>query len=212
MTVKDDIRAAHRARRKAMDPAALDAAGEGIARHGMVWAAALPGTDPKTFAVYLGVGKEPPTLPLIKALHGAGHRVLLPVCEDDRQLSWVLWTPATAFHRSRFAPIDEPDGERLDSSVVASADGIFLPATAVDGSGSRIGQGGGYYDRLLERLDGEGTRPPSIAVVFSEEVLPAGTIPAESFDQPVPAALTPDGEVRFSVTGVTEAGEPGSRQ
>lgn len=212
MTVKDDIRASHRARRKALDAAALEAAGQGIARHGMAWAAALPGMDPKTFAVYLGVGKEPPTLPLMEALHGAGHRVLLPVCEDDRQLSWVEWTPATTFRRSRFAPVDEPDGERLDSSLAASADGIFLPATAVDGSGNRIGQGGGYYDRLLQRLDAEGSRPPSLAVVFSEEVLPAGTIPAEDFDQPVPAALTPDGEVRFAVADATDAGGQGGRQ
>ncbi|WP_115790408.1 5-formyltetrahydrofolate cyclo-ligase [Arthrobacter silvisoli] len=198
MTLKDEIRAGHRARRKALDAAQLDAAGQGIARHGLAWAAALPGGDSKTFAVYLGVGKEPPTKPLLEALHEAGHRVLLPVCEDDRQLSWVEWTPLTVFHRSRFAPIDEPDGERLDSSAVAGADGIFLPATAVDGSGSRIGQGGGYYDRLLGRLDAAGQRPPAVAVVYAGEVLPAGTIPAEPFDKPVSGALTPDGEIRFA--------------
>lgn len=198
MTLKDEIRAGHRARRRALDAAQIEAAGKGIARHGMAWAAGLPGRDSKTFAVYLGVGHEPPTMPLLEALHEAGHRVLLPVCEDDRQLSWVEWTPRTAFHRSRFAPIDEPDGERLDSSVVARADGIFLPATAVDGSGSRIGQGGGYYDRLLARLDAAGQRPPAVAVVYAGEVLPAGTIPAEPFDKPVASALTPDGEVRFA--------------
>ena len=86
----------------------------------------------------------------------------------------------------------------MDSSAVAEADGIFLPATAVDGSGSRIGQGGGYYDRLLDRLDAAGQRPPAVAVVYSGEVLPAGTIPAEPFDKPVAAALTPDGEIRFA--------------
>jgi len=198
MTLKDEIRAGHRARRKALDAAQIEEAGKGIALHGMAWAASLPGGDSKTFAVYLGVGHEPPTMPLLEALHEAGHRVLLPVCEDDRQLSWVEWTPRTAFHRSRFAPIDEPDGERLDGSVVAGADGIFLPATAVDGSGSRIGQGGGYYDRLLARLDAAGQRPPAVAVVYAGEVLPAGSIPAEPFDKPVAGALTPDGEVRFA--------------
>jgi len=198
MTLKDEIRAGHRARRKALGAAQIEAAGQDIARHGLAWAAALPGGDSKTFAVYLGVGHEPPTKPLMEALHDAGHRVILPVCEDDRQLSWVEWSPETLFHRSRFAPIDEPDGERMDSSAVAGADGIFLPATAVDGSGSRIGQGGGYYDRLLERLDAAGQRPPAVAVVYSGEVLPAGTIPAEPFDKPVAGALTPDGEVRFA--------------
>ena len=32
------------------------------------------------------------------------------------------------------------------------ADGMFLPATAVDFSGNRIGQGGGYYDKFLAAL------------------------------------------------------------
>jgi 5-formyltetrahydrofolate cyclo-ligase len=83
--------------------------------------------------------------------------------------------------------------------------GIFLPATAVDLSGNRIGQGGGYYDKFLTALaallpsgantpDGGLLPPlPTAAVVFDSEVLPAGSIPAESFDRKVAAALTPGG-------------------
>jgi 5-formyltetrahydrofolate cyclo-ligase len=130
-------------------------------------------------------------MPLLEALHGAGHAILLPVCEPERRLSWVYWTPETAFVRSRYAPIEEPVGERLGSDVIRDVTGIFLPATAVDGSGSRIGQGGGYYDRLLDKLDASGQRPPTVAVVYDHEVLPAGTIPAEPFDKPVAEALTP---------------------
>ena len=42
-----------------------------------------------------------------------------------------------------------------------SAAGIFLPATAVDFSGNRIGQGGGYYDKFLAAL--AALLPPSPA-------------------------------------------------
>ncbi|MFP3700719.1 5-formyltetrahydrofolate cyclo-ligase, partial [Burkholderia sp. SIMBA_013] len=83
------------------------------------------------------------------------------------------------------------------SAVIAGTAGIFMPATAVDLAGSRIGQGGGYYDRLLDGLDSSGVRPPSIAVIYDEDLLPAGSIPTEGFDRPVPEVLTPSGIVRM---------------
>lgn len=197
MTLKDEIRQNHRKRRLALTVQQRADAGAGIAHHGLVWADGVSQGEPSTFAAYVGVAAEPQTMPLLVALHAAGHRILLPVCEPERRLSWVYWTPETSFVRSKYAPIDEPLGERLDSGAVKDAAGIFLPATAVDQSGNRIGQGGGYYDRLLDRLDAEGQRPPTVAVVYDHEVLPAGTIPAEPFDKPVAEALTPDRIVRL---------------
>jgi 5-formyltetrahydrofolate cyclo-ligase len=207
---KEEIRARHRTRRALLRPPALDAAGAAIAEHGLTWANGLAGGQPGTFAAYLGVGSEPPTLPLLSALHDAGHRVLLPVCEPGISLSWVYWTPESTFVRSRFAPIQEPVGEHFGAEIMRSAAGIFVPATAVDFSGNRIGQGGGYYDKFLGTLeslfpvpdgpsDDGGRLPPlpASAVVYDGEVLPAGSIPVESFDRRVPSALTPGGFVRL---------------
>jgi 5-formyltetrahydrofolate cyclo-ligase len=210
MASKDEIRSTHRAKRSALPLSALDAAAAGIARHGLQWASGLAGGRQGTFAAYLGVGSEPPTLPLLSALIGAGHRVLLPVCEPDIELSWVYWTPQSGFVRSRFAPIQEPVGERHSTAVMRDATAIILPATAVDFSGNRIGQGGGYYDKFLASLaalsPASGEEPdeafdaialPTAAVVYDTEVLPADSIPAESFDRKVDAALTPGGIIRF---------------
>jgi 5-formyltetrahydrofolate cyclo-ligase len=206
MASKDEIRSSHRAKRSALPLAALDAAAAGIARHGLQWASGLAGSRQATFAAYLGVGAEPPTLPLLSALIGAGHRVLLPVCEPDIELSWVYWTPLSGFVRSRFAPIQEPVGERHGTAVMREATAIFLPATAVDFSGNRIGQGGGYYDKFLASLGAlsfasneasDAATLPTAAVVYDTEVLPAGSIPAESFDRKVDVALTPGGIIRL---------------
>ena len=41
------------------------------------------------------------------------------------------------------------------------------------------------------------SRVPTAAVVYDAEVLPAGSIPAESFDRKVSAALTPGGVLRL---------------
>ena len=87
----------------------------------------------------------------------------------------------------------EPDGPRHGPDVAGGASGLFIPATAVDLSGNRIGQGGGYYDKFLGHLDTAGKHIPLTAVIYDEELLPAGRIPAEEFDRPVPAVLTPGG-------------------
>ncbi|MGX9900287.1 5-formyltetrahydrofolate cyclo-ligase [Arthrobacter sp. SA17] len=201
MSVKELLRSRHRMARAAMTEDDRNQAGKDLAIHGLTWAnqkvseqlaSGISRTaGSATFAVYLGVGTEPPTLPLIHALHAAGNRILLPVCQPERRLSWVYWTPGSAFTRSKYAPIQEPVGEQHDLSVVGSAAGMFLPATAVDRSGNRIGQGGGYYDRLLADLVAEGWNVPGIAVVYDSEVLAEGSIPAEAFDQPVRSILTP---------------------
>jgi len=210
MASKEEIRSSHRAGRSALPLAAQDTAAAGIASHGLEWASGLARGRQGTFAAYLGVGAEPPTLPLLAALVEAGHRVLLPVCEPDIELSWVYWTPRSGFVRSRYAPIQEPVGERHGTEIMRDATAIFLPATAVDFSGNRIGQGGGYYDKFLAALaamsftsrgadDGaaDDVALPTAAVVYDTEVLPAGSIPAESFDRKVDTALTPGGIIRL---------------
>jgi 5-formyltetrahydrofolate cyclo-ligase len=190
---KDGIRSRHREIRATLTATDLANAGEGIASHGLPWAEAIAAGKPATFTAYLGVDFEPPTLPLLHALHEAGHSILLPVCEPDRELSWVFWTPDSEFVRSRYAPIQEPAGERHGLDTVRTAAGMFMPATAVDRSGNRIGQGGGYYDKFLGHLATAGKNIPLAAVIYDEELLPAGQIPEEEFDRPVPAILAPSG-------------------
>ncbi|WP_347108011.1 5-formyltetrahydrofolate cyclo-ligase [Paenarthrobacter sp. S56] len=197
MATKEEIRSSRRSHRRTLTPEQVAAAGEALAGHGTAWAKDVSSGAPGTFTVYLGVAFEPPTMPLIQALHRDGHRILLPVCEPERHLTWVYWTPGTTFVRSSYAPIDEPVGERYGTDEAAGATGIFMPATAVDRDGNRIGQGGGYYDRFLQGLDALGKRPRTIAVTYDDDVLPSGSIPAEAFDQPVSEILTPSGIVRL---------------
>jgi 5-formyltetrahydrofolate cyclo-ligase len=195
---KDEIRARHRTLRAGLPASALSDAADGIAAHGLAWADTIADGRPATFTAYLGVAFEPPTLRLITALHEAGHSVLLPVCEPDRALSWVFWNPSSEFIRSRYAPIQEPAGERHGLEAIKEVAAMFLPATAVDMNGNRIGQGGGYYDKFLAAVDATGLHAPRAAIIYDAELLPASTIPAESFDRPVDAVLTPSGVIRLA--------------
>ena len=64
-----------------------------------------------------------------------------------------------------------------------------IPCVTCDRSGRRLGNGGGYYDRFLEKY-----RPPMAAVC--REKLMADRVPAEPFDVSVPVIVTEAGIYR----------------
>jgi 5-formyltetrahydrofolate cyclo-ligase len=196
---KDDLRKKVRAHRRARSVEELAHAEEGIAAHGLAW---VKETVPPggTLTAYLGVAAEPPTLRLLSELHREGFHVILPVCEPERQLSWVEWRPDIGYERSRYAPLQEPVGPRLDVHALLAGSplrpplaAVLLPATAVDGDGRRLGQGGGYYDRFLARLEASVRPLPNAAVVFDDEFLTPGEVPDEPLDHRVDAVMTPSG-------------------
>ena len=66
------------------------------------------------------------------------------------------------------------------------ADVVLVPALAVDGRGSRLGRGGGSYDRALARVFG---LVPTIALLYDDELL--DHVPAEPHDRAVRAVARP---------------------
>lgn len=151
----------------------------------------------RTVTAFLSYGAEPPTGRLLAALHARGYRVLVPICEPERRLSWAAWHPGIEMARCAVAPIDEPVGPRFDASVMPLVDAVLVPAQAVDSQGDRLGQGGGYYDRFIASLDGAASRPALLAVVYEHELMEAGSFPVQGFDRRVDAVFTATGRRNF---------------
>jgi 5-formyltetrahydrofolate cyclo-ligase len=180
---KARLRAELRARRAARTDAERTAEGERLAAH----AGALPAA---TVAAFVGTKTEPPTLPLLEALRAAGRRVLLPVLREDMDLEWAPFERADALRPARLGLL-EPVAASLGLDAVRQAELVLAPALAVDRAGRRLGQGGGSYDRALERSDA-----PVVAVVFDDEVVDE-PVPVEPHDRPVAGVLTPGGGLRW---------------
>jgi 5-formyltetrahydrofolate cyclo-ligase len=180
---KAALRRTLRERRAARDDAARAAAGERLAAH----AGAIPAG---TVAAFVGTRTEPPTLPLLDALRATGRRVLLPVLREDMDLEWAEYTGADALRPARLGLL-EPEGPSLGLDAVAAAGLVLAPALAVDAAGRRLGQGGGSYDRALERAGA-----PVVAIVFDDEVRDE-PVPVEPHDMPVAGVLTPEGGLRW---------------
>jgi 5-formyltetrahydrofolate cyclo-ligase len=115
--------------------------------------------------------------------------LLLPVLVPDRDLDWAAYD-GTLIVGGALARLREPPGVRLGVEAIMSAEIVLVPALAVDAAGTRLGRGGGSYDRALARV---GPDVPVIALLYPDEVVPA--LPAQPHDRPVTAVLTPAGLV-----------------
>lgn len=195
LDAKAELRARLRAERRALDPSVRTAESEAASAHLWTWLgpvldlARASGTRPAV-ATVLPMGTEPDTGPLRARLVEAGARVLVPVIEPHRRLNWVEWHPDVELGRAAGMAIDEPTGPRLGHDALAAATAVVMPGLAVDGDGMRLGQGGGYYDRALADLPGA---VPTVAFVFTHELLPPGVVPVEPTDAPVDGVVTAEG-------------------
>lgn len=138
-------------------------------------------------ASYVSIGTEPATAELLAHLRSRDVRVLLPVLRADLDLDWAIYDesrPLTRDARGLWTP--ETPGLGLDA--VATADVVVVPALAVGRDGTRLGRGGGSYDRALARVPGGRL---VAALLYDGELLPE--VPAEPHDRPVDVAALPSG-------------------
>ncbi len=138
-----------------------------------------------TVAAYVSVGTEPDTRGLIFAFWKRGSYVLLPLLRPDGDLDWASYEgpdSLAAGPRGLLEPTDRPRGV----TAITSADMVLVPALAADGSGNRLGRGGGSYDRALARV---GPAIPTMALLYDGELL--ACVPAGPHDQPVRSVAIP---------------------
>lgn len=169
---KAELRREILARRAERSDSARAAASEAIAAHLL----ALPEVSTaKTVGCYVAIKGEPETAQLISSLLARKVRVLISVGRSE----------------PNWADYENPDIE-LGADSIADADFLILPGLAVGYDGTRLGRGGGYYDKVLEHF----TAPTCIAL-FSDEVLP--NVPSEPHDQKVRMVATELGVARLQL-------------
>ena len=159
---------------------------EGIARQIGALASSMGGVSlPALFA-------PTPLEPDMSLALGLFERALLPILLDEAGAPlgaprWGLWEAGQALVTLGRPPA-QPDGEARGAESLKEADLIIIPALAASVDGTRLGQGGGWYDRALMHRSPD---TPVVAAIFDDEVAEAGIIPAEPHDVPVDAIVTP---------------------
>ncbi len=139
-------------------------------------------------ALFLSVDGEIDTQPLIKALWQQGRELFLPVLHpfSHGQLLFLRYTPTTALIINRFQ-IPEPPLDVRTVLPLAQLDALIVPLVAFDAQGQRLGMGGGFYDRTLMHWQRYNFTP----IGYAHDCQQMGTLPAERWDIPLPAIVTP---------------------
>jgi len=143
-----------------------------------------------TVSIYLSQPPEPSTTALAKILHETGWHVIVPSPGRDispwGEPAWT-WYDEPTQPRPPGIPV-APDW--LLQAELAAADVIIMPGLAGTRDGTRLGRGGGWYDKaLMSAWDGT----PRWLLLNDDEVV--DELPAEPHDVTVDLIITPSGVI-----------------
>lgn len=140
----------------------------------------------ETIFVYNAVPGEVSLKLLIEEAGRDGKRVAYPLCVSKTQMEAYVPSSEGDFAAGAYG-IREPDPERSERIAPEEIDLVLAPCTAFDEACGRLGMGGGYYDRYLQRCTGAYLA----AVAF--EVQKCERVPMDEFDCRMDAVFTQEG-------------------
>ncbi len=139
-------------------------------------------------AGYWRIKDEMDCQPILIRLMDSFQPVCLPVVlGDDQPLELRLWEQGTPLYEAGFGTLAPSE---LAPQV--EPDVIVMPLLGFDKRGTRLGYGGGYYDRTLDKLK---KRPRLIGIAFAAQEL--DIIPREAHDIPLDVIVTEAGARHF---------------
>ncbi|MFW0183907.1 5-formyltetrahydrofolate cyclo-ligase [Rothia sp. CCM 9418] len=157
----------------------------------LVESLALP--QKSIIAAFLPLPTEPPILQGLKTLNNRGYTIIVPITTPQKALLWAPWTTQSTLHTNSLG-ISEPAAPYQTSQAFYNAQLRLIPALAIGADGRRLGQGGGYYDRLLAD---DPAPDKNYGITYSWELLPS--VPAEPWDAKLLHVLTENGVRELSV-------------
>ena len=186
---------ARQARQQLFDKASLEAP-EQLSTH---LATALAKTPVGEVAGYLPVNSEMDTRFAQADLARRGWAVGLPCVEvEDAPLEFRLWEMGDPLIEGPYGiEMPSPEAELLSPTVV------LVPMLAFDVEGHRLGYGGGYYDRSIEKLR-KSHSVLTVGLAFAGQLVKS--VPRDDHDQVLDMIVTERG---IWLPGVSKSGAAG---
>ena len=139
-------------------------------------------------AGYWRIKDEMDCQPILVRLMDSFQPVCLPVVlGDELPLELRLWEQGAPLYEAGFGTLAPSE-----LAPQAEPDIILMPLLGFDKRGTRLGYGGGYYDRTLERLS---KRPRLVGLAFAAQELE--DIPRDAHDVPLDTIITEHGARHF---------------
>jgi 5-formyltetrahydrofolate cyclo-ligase len=146
--------------------------------------------DPSAVASgYIPIGSELDVRSVLGRLRRRGHTIVLPsVREKGHPLVFREWVLGDPLVREPFGTLAPPE-----SAPRHSPDLLLVPLLAFDRDGYRLGYGGGFYDRTLDRLRAR-KEVTAVGVAFAAQEL--DSVPHDSSDARLDLIVTENEVIR----------------
>lgn len=106
-----------------------------------------------SIGISISMPLEVDTAPIIAALWQMGKSVYIPRCLSKRKMEFTYYDQNTNLTKTKFGVLEDHDPKAI---VKNDLDLIIVPGLAYGlDKGSRLGFGGGYYDRFLEKHEAQ---------------------------------------------------------
>lgn len=136
----------------------------------------------KDIFCYIPIKGEVDTKYIIEAAWDAGKRVAVPKVVSKTEMKFYYIRTFYDLLPGTFGVL-EPITETVAEPKSAC---MLVPGSVFDGKGNRIGYGGGYYDRYLEKH----SKYDTIALAYSLQIVEE--VPVEATDIPMKVIITED--------------------
>jgi len=135
----------------------------------------------KSIGGYYPSNYEIDDLDILDLLEKKNFKVSLPIIKKDNQMNFYSWSRNDPLKINKFG-IPEPV-----SSKIFFPDILLVPLVAYDSSLNRLGYGGGYYDRYIEKIE-KIKKVTKIGLAFSFQKI--SSIPISNYDKKLDFIVT----------------------
>ena len=138
-------------------------------------------SNPKSIGGYYPSNYEIDDLAILDLLEKKNFKVSLPIIKKDNQMNFYSWSRNDPLKINKFG-IPEPV-----SSKIFYPDILLVPLVAYDSGLNRLGYGGGYYDRYIEKIE-KIKKVIKIGLAFSFQKI--SSIPITQYDKKLDFIVT----------------------
>ena len=135
----------------------------------------------KSIGGYFPSNHETDDLKILNFLMTKGSNISLPVIKKNYQMDFFQWANGSPLKINKYG-IPEPI-----SNKKVYPDILFIPMVAFDSQLNRLGYGGGYYDRYIEKIS-KIKKTIKIGLAFSFQQV--GKIPTNKHDKKLDLIIT----------------------
>ena len=135
----------------------------------------------KIIGGYYPVNFEVDDLELLKKFEKKNFDISLPVIKKNFQMDFYAWSFSDPLKINKYG-IPEPETRNI-----VYPDVLLIPLVAFDKNLNRLGYGGGYYDRLIEKLS---KKKNIIKIGLALSIQKIDKVPINAYDQKLDYIVT----------------------